>query len=132
MKGQMFVLTIIFLTGLIFVVQENLTGYSYFDFSEPLQSNDIYFFNNVMDMFNDTMVTTTDCTSAQSNIEELMLFLSRKIIRGGFTLDLRKRLNCDNWGNTPSSNNPPLNLTVHVIGKESDTLEMVYMYHNLG
>lgn len=128
MKAQMFILTIIFLVGLVYVVQQNLSGYSTLDFSEPFENNDYYIFRNVKDMFNETIRTTEECNDAEKNIDELINFLGRKILYGGFTLDLRYNLNCLYWDNT-LPDPAPVDLTIKIIGKRSETVGSFEIYH---
>jgi hypothetical protein len=130
MKGQMFVLTIIFLVGLIYVVQQNISGYSVLDISGPFEDNDYYIFRDVKDLFERTMTTTSTCIEAGRNLNELNNYIGRKILVGGFTLDLKYTLNCDNWDNV-NPGPPPLNLTLKIIGKQSETIGSLRIYHQV-
>ena len=129
MKGQMFILTIVFLVGLVFVVQQNLAGYSSFDLSEPFKSNDFHIFRDVRKMFNDTVATSTDCNEARDNLEELNNYLSRKILFGGFTLAMEYSVDCAYWDN-PEPAPAPVNLLLRVVGKNSETVGEFDFYHN--
>jgi hypothetical protein len=126
-KAQMFVVTMIFLMGLIWVVQQNLFGYSFLDFSKPLQEMDYYLFKNVKDVVTLGLKTSVDCTDAKENLEELVYFLNKELI-SGYSLDLKYKLNCTYWNNTPPLP-APLNLSIHIIGKETDTTGSFEIYN---
>jgi hypothetical protein len=130
MKGQMFILTVIFLVGLIYVVQQNLSGYAVLDLSEPFEDNSYYIFKYVKDAFSDTTATTRTCFEAEANLNELVNYISRKILFGGFTLDLRHNLDCARWDNTDPAQ-APLNLTIRIIGKHSEVYAAIPIYHQV-
>ncbi len=130
MKGQMFILTIVFLVGLIFVVQQNLAGYSSFDLSEPFKSNDFYIFRDVRNMFEDTTETSATCDDARNNLRELNNYLGRKILPGGFTLSLEYSLDCAYWDNI-DPNPTPVSLLIRIIGKNSETSGEFEIYHQV-
>ncbi len=120
-KGQMFVLTMVFLVGLVFVIQQGFIswfGYSV-DLHSGIQRNDYYLFENVKSMAGQTLLGSGDCDSARDNLNDLRSFLNSRILRG-YSLDFKYRLYCSNWNNLPPSP-APLNVTIHVTGEETDT-----------
>ena len=125
-KAQMFVVTMIFLIGLIFSVQNILFQYTALDLSSPFRENTIYILENTRDAINKTIKTTHECSDFSAKMQELKDFLERNIPSRGYALSLSYRVNCTNWGSTT---NPPLNLTIQIVGKNADTSAMVYMYH---
>ncbi|MCX6814158.1 MAG: hypothetical protein NTY20_00690 [Candidatus Aenigmarchaeota archaeon] len=125
-KAQMFIITTLFLIGLIFSVQQLTFQYTALDLSAPFRENNIYLLQNTKDIINKTIRTTPDCTDFAANLRELKDFLDKRIPRGGYSLSLGYRLNCTNW---QSSTNPPLNLTIQIVGKNADTSARVYLYH---
>jgi hypothetical protein len=125
-KAQMFVITMIFLIGLIFSVQRLLFQYTSLDLSTPFRENAIYLLGNTKDMINRTIRATPDCWDFSAKMQELKDFLDRSVPRRGYSLSVTYRLNCTNWGSTT---NTPLNLTIQIVGKNADILSNVYMYN---
>jgi hypothetical protein len=125
-KAQMFVVTMIFLIGLIFSVNSLLFQYTALDLSTPFRENTVYLLQNTKGIINNTIKTTPDCADFTTKMKELKDFLDRRIPRGGYSLSLSYQVNCTNWD---SVTNPPLNLTIQIVGKNADTSARVYMYH---
>jgi hypothetical protein len=125
-KAQMFVITMIFLVGLIFSVQSLLFQYAALDLSAPFRENTAYLLANVKDSINRTIKTTPDCTDFSAKMKELKDFMDRSVPQRGYSLALSYKVNCVNWA---SATDPPLNLTIQIIGKGGDTSARVYMYH---
>lgn len=128
-KAQMFVITMIFLLGLIFTVQRLLFQYTALDLSAPFRENTVYLLENTRDAINRTIKTTPDCADFSAKMQELNDFLDRSIPRGGYSLSLSYKVNCTYWINSPP-NNAPLNLTIQIVGKNADTTSRVYMYRS--
>lgn len=133
MKGQMFILTIIFLIGLIYTVQQGLTSYSLLDFTEPFEENDFYTLSNVREMFERTVATTETCAEAEENLNELVNFFGAKLIFGGFIIDIGFRLDCADWDNVESLpfNPAPVNLTLKILGSNSEAYSNIEIYHQV-
>jgi hypothetical protein len=127
-KAQMFIIAAIFLVGLIFSVQQLLFQYTALDISAPLRDNDIYLLKNTKNIINQTIKTTPECEDFSKKMEELNDFLNTRIPLRGYVLSIKYRLNCTYWANT-YPNNAPLNLTIQITGKGSETSSTVYMYN---
>lgn len=127
-KAQMFIIAAIFLVGLIFSVQQLLFQYTALDVSAPLRDNDIYLLKNTKNIINQTIKTTPECGDFSKKMEEFNNFLGTRIPLRGYVLSIKYRLNCTYWSNT-YPNNTPLNLTIQITGKGSETSSTVYMYH---
>jgi len=120
MRGQMFIVTMVFLVGLVFTVHQLLFQYSFIDLSESAQENDFHLFKNTLDAFNQTLQLSNSCTDAQNYLDVLASFLAQQIFRGGYSIDIEDTLltlNCSNVG----TQNPVLKLTIHIIGADTDT-----------
>lgn len=128
MKGQMFVMTMVFLVGLIFVIQQGLMNwYTYsIDYSTRMQESDYYLFENMKSMAETSLMASSTCSEARDNLNELSFFLNTNIIKG-YNLDFVHRLDCGNWANTAPAP-PPLNLTIHIKGADSNTYQDILMY----
>ncbi|MFQ5647977.1 MAG: hypothetical protein ACE5FW_01960 [Candidatus Aenigmatarchaeota archaeon] len=130
-KGQMFVVTMVFLTGLIFAVQQLLFQYSLVDLSEPMQRTDLYLLESAGSIFNITM-EGLDCADSGSvartlqDLVELDTWLARQTFRG-YSLELEyngldtPNLDCN--GETDAV----LVLDIRIIGPGSET-ERIYIY----
>jgi len=127
-KAQMFIITTIFLIGLVFSVQQLMFQYTALDLSAPFRENNIYVLQNTKNIINTTIRSTHDCTDFIAKMKELKDFLDRRIPRGGYSLSLGYTLNCSYWSNSPPQT-APLNLTIYIIGKNVETSSKVYLYH---
>ncbi|MCJ7816310.1 MAG: hypothetical protein MUP55_00495 [Candidatus Aenigmarchaeota archaeon] len=127
-KAQMFIITTLFLIGLIFSVQQLMFQYTALDLSAPFRENNIYLLQNTKNIINNTIRTTPDCPDFMTKMKELKDFLDKRIPRGGYSLSLGYRLNCTYWDNSPPQT-APLNLTIQIVGKNVETSSRVYLYH---
>ena len=126
-KAQMFIVTALFMIGLVFTVQQLIFQYTALDLSTPFRENSIYLLRNTKDVINATIRNTPDCEDFRENIRELKDFLDKRVPYGGYSLAIDYKLNCTKWTNTypqPS----PLNVTLQIVGKTSETGSRVYFY----
>lgn len=130
MKAEMFVVTAIFMVMFIFVVNQILFTYSKLDLSTPFQTTDYYGIKNIIDVINQTVIATSDCSQAKENLEELFNLLKKGTMEKGYYLDLNHNFNCSNWNNPPPQANP-LNVSLSVIGRVAST-GSYYFYHTYG
>ena len=117
MKGQMFIITMIFLVGLIFVVQGNLAQYTFLDLAKVFEKNDLPLLTGIKASFRDALATSWDCREAGRNLEELRNALDRKVI-GGTAIEVSYALRCPQKA---------LNMTIHLKSVDTDTLEQAVM-----
>lgn len=114
-KAQMFVITMVFLAGLVVAVQQILIQYSELDISRAFGRTDSQLLENIRDGFNRTMGSSECCPVALERLEEMDGFLSRRG-SGSYFLELeyngRQDVNlaCGNF----NTDRPVLNLTVKV------------------
>jgi len=127
-KAQMFILTMVFLVGLVFVVQQGFVKWFEYSigFSTDMQRNDYYLFDNIKIMTDQTLKGSQDCDDARNNLNELNNFLQSRVLSGYF-LKFTHRLNCANWNNAPP-NPAPLNVTIHITGEDTDTYGNFFLY----
>jgi len=119
MKAQMFVITLVFLVGLVFVVLQSLVSDVQPDLSKPLGENDYYVMKNIKDVVNKTLQFSETCSDAEKNLGELVSKLNREILQGGYLVYIEYILDCSNWNNQPP-NPPPLITTIKVTSKFSE------------
>lgn len=127
-KAQMFILTMVFLVGLVFVIQQGFVNwFSYsMEFFTDVQKNDYYLLNNVKAMTEKTIENSQSCDEARESLNELKSFLQSHVFSGYF-LEFRYRLNCAYWNNVPPNPNP-LNVTIHITGENIDTSGNFFLY----
>jgi len=129
MKGQMFILTIVFLVGLIFSVQSLLLSYSYIDLSQGPQTSDSNIIMVISEAIRETIETTDFCSDAQGNLNEL----NTHIVTGMLSLydiDISYSINCGRWDN-PYPDPPPVEADVRIVGEATDTEAGLVFYHNI-
>ncbi len=114
-KGQMFLISMVFLVGLIFSVQTALLGYTATDMSETVKKSDRFKAEDVLKLVNDTLndPDTINCNSGKDNfldkIRETQSILKEEYVRGIYSVRIIPVLDCTNWKNPDK---PVLNLTV--------------------
>jgi hypothetical protein len=112
MKGQMFIITMVFLIGLVFAVQNNLSAYNFLDLAKAFEKNDLYLLEGIKISFNEALKYPT-CSETEKNLRELADFLEERII-GGTSIEIDYSFSC------PPKN---LSLTIHLKSIEMDTRE---------
>jgi hypothetical protein len=127
-KAQMFIITMVFLIGLIFVIQQGFNDWFEYsiDFSASMQRNDYYIFDSVRAMSEQTLKGSQSCLDARDKLRELEGFLKNRIL-SGYYLDFSYKLTCANWDNAPPDP-APMNLTLHITGKDTDTHGNFFLY----
>ncbi len=127
-KGQMFIITMVFLVGLVFVVQQGFVNWFAYsiDFYSETQKNDYYLFNNAKDMTDQTFLGSATCTEARNNLNDLTTFFNTRVLTSYF-LEFSYSLECGNWPNTAPAD-PPLDVTIHIKGENTDTQEDFSLY----
>ncbi|MBI4020320.1 MAG: hypothetical protein HY367_03225 [Candidatus Aenigmarchaeota archaeon] len=103
MKGQFFIVSMVFLVGLVFVVQQLLLQYGAIRPLEPLENDDVALTNNIRDAFNATLATSGDCTEAERNLGELSEFIRDRQPMGGFFIEASHNFTCSTSGPFPST-----------------------------
>ncbi len=120
MKGQMFIVIIIFLAGFVFVVQQLLFQYSTIDVTKPLTSDDMFLLQSIRDSLDRTMKTSENCNEAKKNLQELQTFFNKQSITGGFVPDIDYKFECGYWFNYEPDQHA-LNFSITVTGEDTET-----------
>ena len=126
-KAQMFVATAVFLTGLLFFVQQALLSYSILDLSGPYQTKEHYIAKNVVDIINYTIMTTADCHEFENNLKELLSDLRTDFGSEGYMIGINYDLNCSRWNYAPPAD-APLTLSITFTGNYDAS--GIYRLHN--
>jgi len=98
-KGQMFVATVVFLTGLLFSVQQALLTYSLLDISSPFQTKEHYVIGDTVSVIESSIRDATDCHAFEGSLKELLAVLNEDYSAEGVVVDIKYTLNCSNWAN---------------------------------
>lgn len=94
MKAQMFIVTMIFMVGLIFFVQQALFGYSSLDLSKPIYMDDYYTVENIVRGVDKTIAGSSTCREANEKISEFIDFVKRRLVKRGYELEGDYLLDC--------------------------------------
>ncbi|MBI4021122.1 MAG: hypothetical protein HY369_02680 [Candidatus Aenigmarchaeota archaeon] len=118
MKAQMFILTLVFLAGLVFVVQASLAQYGAVSLEEPFDRQEASLIAGVVQAFNETLWSSPTCSTAEQNVASLETFVEEKLIQG-VSLTVETGMDCASWG----TGGPVLNLTVRLKSATVDIVE---------
>lgn len=94
MKAQMFIVTMIFLVGLIFFVQQALFGYTSLDLSKPLREDEYPVIMNIKDSMGEIMASSGSCQEAEENLRDFIGFAKKESLQSGYELDIGYTLEC--------------------------------------
>jgi hypothetical protein len=132
-KGQMFVVTAVFLASMLFAVQQIFITYASLDTAEPFESKQAYVMGNIIDSINDTILTagpgTTGCRQFQKNLDELLSIIKDDVSSEGFILEADYEMDCGNWDNS-YPNPPPMKLSIRFVETYNIDGNVIDFYHN--
>lgn len=94
MKAQMFIVTMIFLVGLIFLVQQSFFGYTYLDLSEPFREDEYPVISNIKDSMGEILAVSSSCQEAEENLHEFVGFAKKESLQSGYELEIDYELEC--------------------------------------
>jgi len=127
MKGQMFILTIVFLVGLIFSVQSLLLSYNYIDLSQGPQTSDANVLMGISTAIKDTVEITISCSDVSGNLDELNKEISTGML-ASYDISISYSIYCGRWGNS-DPDPPPVEADIRVVGERTDTKALLPFYH---
>ena len=131
-RGQLFLIAIVFMIGMIFVIQQALFQYSSIEMSEPFERNDIEIFNSMVEAVNKTITETHSCNetkdSFKDRMEEMKVSLLDEHGRGAYSIEINYDLDCLKWNNLPP-NPGPLKITISIASLGRDTRGTYEFYH---
>jgi len=128
-RGQMFVVTTVFLVGLIFVVQQLLFQYASVDPRTGFQFNEYGLVKGVRDAANAALAGSADCGALKANMEVLKSFLDSRSASAGYAIEFSYVIDCQSFGNSPPSP-APLNITVRILGSDIDSTSRFSLYRS--
>lgn len=115
MKAQMFVVTMVFLVGLIFTVQQIFFQYRLIDLPLSSQGDDSYLTESIKDSYQETVLTVTNCASLNASLQRLEAFLLQNAGKGGYSVELGHEVHSC----TPSTAN--VSLDIRLLGAQTET-----------
>ncbi len=125
----MFVITMVFLAGLLLSVQQGLLQYSAVDMRSALSSNDFFLLENIRNVMDITVKNAESCTALKEEIDELEKFMENSLIVSEYFVNIEHEINCNNWYNTPDTGPSPLKLIIKISGEKTQTQAAFYLYH---
>lgn len=126
-RGQMYIVTMVFLAAMVFGIQGLLLAYSDTDLSKSYQSADPYVLDNIEDIFKSTLDSSGDCMEARDNIIELRSMMN-SIIEGGYEIRTSGDVSCTPQGDWPAAG-PDLVLHVSVFSERGESSADFELYH---
>jgi len=126
-RGQMFVITTVFMVGLIFMVQQLLFQYTSVDPRSGFQFNEYGLVKSIRDAANATLLNSADCPALGADIEALKSFLNARSASAGYAMEFGYAIDCTSFGNTPP-NPAPLNVTIRILGSGIDSTSSFGLY----
>ena len=123
----MFIVTTIFLAGLVFAVQQIMFKYVSVDPKTGFSFDDYGIIKGVRDASNMSLASSADCAELEQRMASLKAFLERRSSAVGYSLNLDYRIDCTRFGNSPQSP-APLNVTVRVISSRTDSSSGFLLY----
>ena len=109
-KGQVFIITLVFLVALIFTMQTLFSTYGKIDLSPVPRRVDPYIINNMENAFQAALDSSNDCPEARDNVNHLKNIIEKPFIQGD-TVTIMGSLVCPG-GSFPASPEMLLNITV--------------------
>ena len=114
-KAQMFLLTFVFLSGLVVAVAGLISQYSQIDLSEPYLTSDAFLVKSIESTFESAL--TDNCSKANQNLEEMKNWFERQAF---YPMQTDWSLNCSNFNwSAPWPAPMQLNFSLTAPGREA-------------
>lgn len=131
-KGQMFIISIVFFIGMIFVVQQALFNYSAVDMSSAFEIHDAEVFDSILGIVDKTITESYYCNETKDSFQERMEKLKASFLEEHgkeYSIEILYTLDCSNWDNFPP-NPAPLSLGLSLSRQGRDTRGNFQLYHS--
>jgi hypothetical protein len=123
----MFVVTTVFLVGLVFTVQQLLFQYTSVNPKDAFLMNEYGIVKSVRDAVTTTMHGSATCQDFKNNMGVLESFLDKRGAITGFSIELKHNVTCEYWGNA-YPDPVPANISVRVLGGKVDSTTKFGVY----
>lgn len=130
-KGQLFLVSVVFLIVMIFVIQQSLFSYGYIDPSEAYDSRVVDILADLIEEVNLTIRNADVCSGTKDSFEENMRDMKSSLLQEfgrAYSIEMIYELNCSFWPNPPPQD-PPLFMTLSVTGPGKDARATYGFYH---
>ena len=130
-KGQLFIVAIVFLIGMIFIVQQLLFSYSNVDMSSSLEMRDAEIYDNILNAINKTLAESIYCNETDDSFKEKMERLKASFLEEHgreYSIEINYAINCSGWNNAPPSP-APLTFGLSIGRQGRDTRGNFQLYH---
>ena len=123
--------TIIFIVMLLSIIYNLLIQYSAIDMVKPFDRNNFLIFTDIIRLVNKTIKATDSCETGRDNLKKRLEDISYHIEKNYplFSVAFEYTVDCTKWDNKYPSE-PPLNITLRVIGEGGDIQGKFKFYHN--
>jgi len=122
----MFIVTVVFLVGLVFVVQQILLQYSYINIPSSYQESDYHIMISTENMITKAVTMASSCSEASKNIEESLLFVGEQTT-SGYSINVEYYMNCTNWNNA-YPDPAPVPVTIKITSENTETINKLVIY----
>jgi hypothetical protein len=130
-KGQLFLVAIVFMIGMVFVVQQALFQYSSLQMSQPFEKKEPELLSNMVDVVNYTIRQSQYCNETKDSFQARMESVRNSMISEQgreYSVEMVYDLDCSKWQNS-SPNPAPLRITISVSGQGRDMRGTYFFYH---
>ena len=100
MKGQMFIISMVFLVGLMVAVQTNLGQYNYVNLADTFREHPGPLLSTLSEDLQSALTFSSDCGEARKRLQQIESDWEGQHI-GSINIDLAWTLNCDKWEEKP-------------------------------
>ena len=122
----MFILTVIFLIGMIFALQQVFLQYAFFDLPETARDTPQYLMAGLERGLNTSVQSAGDCVGMQRTVDELKATAEQQLI-GGFSVQLDTQLNCTSFAQK-NQVYPALITRVALKERAAETIKTVQLF----
>lgn len=122
---------VVFIIGVIFVVQQSLFQYSTIEMTEAFASRQVELFRNVVDEINETIRDTYYCNETRDSFQQRIEKLKTSFLEEHgreYSIEIVYALDCSYWLSSPPSPSP-LRTTVSVSGQGKEARGTFDLYH---
>lgn len=130
-KGQLFLVAVVFLIGVVFIVQQSLFQYSSVDLTRSFRDDSRDIAVSVVDLINETVKETPTCEGTKESFRNRMEEIKTSLFEEtglAYSINLEYDLDCLNW-DSPPPGPAPLSVTMSVTGPGSDNSGNFDFYH---
>ncbi len=130
-KGQLFLVAVVFMIGVVFAVQQSLFQYSTIEMAEAFGTRHVDLLDNMVGVVNATIRNTYYCNETKDSFQQRLEKLKTSLLEEHgreYSIEIAYSLNCSNWFNA-QPNPSPLRITISVSGEGKEARGTFDFYH---